>query len=115
MSAAFDIQTSPWLENAKVFLGVAAKLAKFTEFKYDDYAVLVLQTAVDNDSVLELIEWLINKHLESPSTSAETLLSLAPHNLTSAANAVTVGKIGDGKFLELVAKYLPLILSLLAK
>lgn len=113
MSAAFLIDDSTLITRLRGALAFAKALAKFTTTTIDDEAVAMLSVIIENEQVQQIIEWLVNKAQSNPEATAMGLVAAIPEPMLTAANEQTAGKIGDGKLLELLVKYLPVILAML--
>lgn len=101
-----------WLKSIKAVLLALAYAAQYTATTVDDQLIAALQVVVDYPAVQQLIESLIAASHASPQLEASTLLQHASPALLAEAQATTVGKIGDGRLLELLEKILPLILKI---
>lgn len=101
-----------WIRKAKTLLAGLAWLASRTRTTADDEAVAFLQSAIEIQAVQDLINWLINASQSDPGMSTEHLLRAAPPELMTAAESQAVAKIGDGKLLAVLLKFLPLLLAL---
>lgn len=102
-------QYLPALRNVVKILDI---LADRTATTVDDALVAVLQKAIENPVVLEVIEAIIRGIQENPGTSPARIYSSLSPSLRDEAE-LACGKIGDGKLVDLLVKVGPLLVKIL--
>jgi len=100
------------LAKIKFGLKFAAALARYTDTKLDDQTVAFLVVEIDNPFIQSLIGHAIDIISRHPQYDAKAVIDSLPPGVYAAANNSVAGKFGDGKFLALLIRLLPLILAL---
>lgn len=100
-----------WLDSTRAFLRTAELLTRFTPSKVDDDFIASIKIAIDNPQIQAVVDWIINTLHVSPQLSTNAVIENVPQPMMAAAEE-SYGKIGDGKFIALLIKILPLILAL---